>query len=129
MTYRLISFCLLLLLFFGCENEEPVSADLEDEQEMEFLPMIELAMEDLGEFNTEGSNWSIMGAVWSNFEEEWHLTGEEGIGILVNRVNDTGKRDEAGEGAHLYTSFEHGDIEMEIEFLVPKASNSGIYLD
>ncbi|MEZ4848004.1 MAG: family 16 glycoside hydrolase [Bacteroidia bacterium] len=31
-------------------------------------------------------------------------------------------------GKNIFTTFEHGDIDLEIDFLMPKGSNSGIYL-
>jgi hypothetical protein len=49
------------------------------------------------------------------------VTFKEGTGILLN-MNDDKVRD------NLITNFEHGDIELELELMVPKGSNSGIYL-
>ena len=46
---------------------------------------------------------------------------EAGNGILLN-LNDDITKD------HLVTAFEHGDIELELEVMIPKGSNSGIYL-
>ncbi|NJO01592.1 MAG: DUF1080 domain-containing protein [Bacteroidia bacterium] len=46
---------------------------------------------------------------------------QDGQGILINMNNDTLKD-------HLLTTWEHGDIELELEVMVPKGSNSGIYL-
>src|SRR5690606_37411281 len=46
---------------------------------------------------------------------------EEGQGILLN-VNSKEKRD------NLITVWEHGDILLELEVMLPKGSNSGIYL-
>ncbi len=37
-------------------------------------------------------------------------------------MNDETKKD------HLVSTFEHGDIELELEVMIPKGSNSGIYL-
>ncbi|HMP31261.1 MAG TPA: DUF1080 domain-containing protein, partial [Saprospiraceae bacterium] len=42
-------------------------------------------------------------------------------GILLNRNDDKIK-------SHLITTWEHGDIEIEFEFMMPKGSNSGFYL-
>jgi len=44
-----------------------------------------------------------------------------GTGILLN-INDDVKKD------HLVTNWEHGDIELEFDVMVPKGSNSGVYL-
>jgi hypothetical protein len=45
----------------------------------------------------------------------------EGKGILLNMNDETVR-------SNLISNFEHGDIELELEFMVPKGSNSGIYL-
>lgn len=47
------------------------------------------------------------------------LDWEPGGGIAVNGP--------AGKTEHLRTNFDHGDIEAHIEFMVPEASNSGVY--
>jgi hypothetical protein len=50
--------------------------------------------------------------------KEW-IRVEPGTGILCNG--------EAGKARDLASVFEHGDVEAEIEFLIPKGSNSGVY--
>lgn len=49
------------------------------------------------------------------------VTFTPGSGILLNMNNDT-IRD------NLLTKFEHGDILLELDVMIPKGSNSGIYL-
>ncbi|MDX2304003.1 MAG: family 16 glycoside hydrolase [Microscillaceae bacterium] len=49
------------------------------------------------------------------------VTYQPGTGILLNMNNDTQK-------SHLISSWEHGDILLDLEVMVPKGSNSGIYL-
>jgi hypothetical protein len=49
------------------------------------------------------------------------VTFQPGSGILLN-MNDATRKD------HLLTTLEHGDIELELEVMIPKGSNSGIYL-
>ncbi|MEL6650985.1 MAG: DUF1080 domain-containing protein [Bacteroidota bacterium] len=44
-----------------------------------------------------------------------------GTGILLNQNTDSQKD-------HLLTKWEHGDIILELDVMVPKGSNSGIYL-
>lgn len=46
---------------------------------------------------------------------------EAGTGILFNNYKP-------GQEKHLLTNWEHGDIMLEMEVMVPKGSNSGIYL-
>ncbi|MCM4168884.1 hypothetical protein KCTC52924_02581 [Arenibacter antarcticus] len=49
------------------------------------------------------------------------ITITPGTGVLYNNYSFT-KKD------HLITQWEHRDLKLEMEVLIPKASNSGIYL-
>lgn len=91
------------------------------ENPVESLPMKELSLDNLEEFQTVGENWSTAGEVASNHTEEHDLQVMEGTGILVNKPTEE-------QQDHLFTQFEHGDLELELDFLMPKGSNSGIYL-
>jgi len=48
------------------------------------------------------------------------LVGDEGKGVLINGVR--------GKTEHLVSVDEFGDVELELEWMVPRASNSGVYL-
>lgn len=79
---------------------------------------VSLAFDDLEAFRaTEG--WSVAGAVEGDREEKRWAKLEEGTGILVNGSE--------GKAGNLLTRMEHGDVELEVEFMIPKGSNSGIY--
>jgi hypothetical protein len=109
-----------------------------------------LALEDMSAFKPQAGNWQIVGDVVMNPAVDIHpaehqtivenqkkknkkdskvtpavkpqaVTFTAGKGILLN-VNDDVKKD------NLITSWEHGDIELELEVMLPKGSNSGIYL-
>ncbi len=112
-------FILLFVSFFvlhGCGED-----DQEEQAPLETLPMIEVSLEDLSGFEPVSENWSIAGGVESNRTEEHSLTGTDGTGILVNIPTEE-------NNDHLFTSWTHGDLELELDFLMPKGSNSGIYL-
>ncbi|MEO0332282.1 MAG: family 16 glycoside hydrolase, partial [Bacteroidota bacterium] len=64
---------------------------------------------------------SIIGEVFVDRLKDETIEVSEGSGILVNQPTEEAKSD-------LYTAFEHGDIELELEVMMPKGSNSGIYL-
>lgn len=102
-----------LQIFPGCNKAE--------EETLETLPMQELTLENMEDFQPVSGNWSIAGDVESNRREEHDLRALEGTGILVNQPSD-------GNNDHLYTSWSHGDLELELDFLMPKGSNSGLYL-
>ena len=104
---------------------------------------------DLSEFRPQAGNWLIVGDVTMNPDVDIHekqevvqpavskknkksttpaveqksypVTYQPGTGILLNMNDDVKK-------SHLLTVFEHSDIELELEVMLPKGSNSGIYL-
>ena len=73
-------------------------------------------------------------ALWQEERGDW-LQVET---VSLDPGNDTGFIFELGEGIwvngsegktiDLHSSVEHGDAEIHIEFMVPKGSNSGVYL-
>jgi hypothetical protein len=65
-------------------------------------------------------NWSEAGAVKMDAENERKLVADDGKGVFVNGPD--------GKTVHLITRDNHGDIRLELEFMVPKGSNSGVYL-
>ena len=108
----------------------------------------QLKLDDMSAFKPQAGNWRIVGSVVINPIVDIHqhasepaapvkkgkkksapevaapvfpVTYTEGTGILLN-MNDDQRR------TNLQTIFEHGDIELEVELMVPKGSNSGLYL-
>ena len=70
-------------------------------------------------FNSPSNNWKLASKVTSDYRSKHDITFESGQSILVNNgVN----------GKDIFTKLEHGDIDLEMEFMLPKATNSGIYL-
>lgn len=108
-----------------------------------------LSLTDMSEFKSQAGNWQIVGDVAMNPMVDIHehaeqpapetrkknkkekvqpvpqkpqaVTHQAGTGILLN-LNDKTRKD------NLVSVFEHGDIELELEVMLPKGSNSGIYL-
>lgn len=99
----------------------------------------QLALTDLQDFNTAGTNWQIVGDVTMlpvvpqlpptgkkkkrqpSAQVLEPITTQAGSGVLVNLPDDNNK-------AHLVTNWTHGDLLLELEVMLPPASNSGIYL-
>ena len=81
----------------------------------------ELKLDDLSQFKSPTSNWVIAGDATSDYTKAMDIQLSSGKGVLVNKQSETAKGD-------LYTAWEHGDIDLELEFIMPKNSNSGIYL-
>ena len=84
------------------------------------LPFHTLKLSKISELKGVGQNWSIVGQVHSDFTQELHMETKEGTGVLINQPTTENR-------AHIFSSFEHGDIELDLEFMIPKGSNSGIY--
>lgn len=127
-----------LLLLIGCAGHVQAQSK-----------SISLPLEDMSSFKPQAGNWRIVGDVTILPDVDIHApapaaeeTGKKkrkskeppviikhpaavssapGKGILLN-MNDDKTKD------NLVSAFEHGDIELELEVMMPKGSNSGIYL-
>ena len=111
---------------------------------------VTVPLTDLSAFKPQAGNWQIVGDVSIDPTRDIHehhdapattttakkkskknevivpaftpiVTSRPGTGILLN-MNDGTKKD------HLVSLFQHGDIELEFEVMLPKGSNSGVYL-
>ncbi|MFT4032527.1 MAG: DUF1080 domain-containing protein [Siphonobacter sp.] len=80
-------------------------------------------LNDLSAFQSTGSakNWKIVGDVSADLQQKEILTTKPGSGILVNTPDPQNR-------ANLLTTFEHGDIDVEFDFMMAVHSNSGFYL-
>ena len=76
---------------------------------------------DLSAFQSAEANWSTASAIRADPEEEHSLEPVEGDGILVNQPTPAAR-------ANLLSRFEHGDADIELQFMMARGSNSGIYL-
>ena len=72
-------------------------------------------------FHQAASNWAVVGDTWADPEETHHLQAIEGKGVLVNRPTPEARD-------NLLSRIEHGDADLEFEFMMAKESNSGVYL-
>ena len=83
----------------------------------------QIPLNDLRDFKNPSINWTIEGGVTGNFNGN-SLTPTAGKGVIVNTLR--GAKYQATDD--LYSAMEHGDIKMSLDFMVPKGSNSGLYL-
>lgn len=111
------SICFLL----ACRSGEERAPSVENDEPLSELPFTDLLLEDLSAFRPTADNWSISGSVLSDHTEEKHLVTEAGKGVLVNQPDEN-------HFDNLFTNTEHGDLELKLEAMIPKGSNSGIYL-
>ncbi|MFC5411949.1 family 16 glycoside hydrolase [Larkinella bovis] len=84
------------------------------------LPLTPLPLTDLSAFRPTTANWKIVGNVFANRQIDQALEAFPGTGVLAN-LSDPQNR------GHLFTRLEHGDIELEVDIMMAKGSNSGIY--
>ncbi|MHB1178141.1 MAG: 3-keto-disaccharide hydrolase, partial [Daejeonella sp.] len=80
------------------------------------------SLTDLSSFKNPGKTWHIAGDVTADLNNPNTLNTSKGTGILVNLP------DKKIHGKDLYTNFEHGDADLELDYMMAKGSNSGIYL-
>jgi hypothetical protein len=81
-----------------------------------------IPLEDLSSFSTSGKSWQVAGNVIADLKKENKLVSSKGTGILVNLP------DRKNPGKDLFSDFEHGDMDLELDFMMAKGANSGIYL-
>jgi hypothetical protein len=81
-----------------------------------------LPLTDLAFARDPGKTWQLAADVNADLNQDNVLTASKGTGVLVNLV------DKKTHGSDLYTTAEHGDIELELDYMLAKGSNSGIYL-
>ncbi|MBL9201843.1 MAG: DUF1080 domain-containing protein [Opitutaceae bacterium] len=87
------------------------------------LPPEPVRLDSLGAFRPAGPNWQLASELAGDPRREKTLTAVAGTGMLVC---NPGKEKETR--THLVTTWEHGDLELDLEFLLTPGSNSGVYL-
>ena len=85
------------------------------------LPGDPIPLDSFAAFASPGANWMLAGGLSGDPRRDLALEPTPGTGVLVNVAPES-------SGDNLRTSWEHGDIELAFEFLLPPKSNSGVYL-
>jgi hypothetical protein len=85
------------------------------------LPYTTINLQNLNDFRPTGSNWKVVGDVFYDLNTTGKGSTKSGSGIVVNDLSGKSKD-------HLFTKMEHGDLELELDFMMDKGSNSGVYL-
>jgi hypothetical protein len=81
-----------------------------------------IPLTDLSYFQTPGNTWKIAGDVRGDFSKKAVLTTTPGTGVLVNIT------DFSNTGSDLISTMQHGDMDLELDYMMAAGSNSGIYL-
>ncbi|HEX2854909.1 MAG TPA: family 16 glycoside hydrolase [Opitutaceae bacterium] len=85
------------------------------------LPPESVTLDSLAAFKSPGANWQLGGGLGGDPRREKTLRALPGAGVLVNNPTAAAKAD-------LFTAWEHSDLELDLDFLMPLGSNSGVYL-
>ena len=85
------------------------------------LPFTEMDLNNLDSFESPPANWQLAGDAFMDTYQELHVDALDGTGVLVNTA-------EGDQPQDIYTSWDHGDIDLSLDFMMAKESNSGIYL-
>lgn len=107
---NLAALCCLCLLW-----EQPTFS------QSQTLQMNQIPLDNLSAFKPVDGNWKLVEDVFFSPFKNKKPQIDKGGGVLVNIPSDKEKAD-------LFTKLEHGDIELELEYMIAKGSNSGVYL-
>jgi hypothetical protein len=83
-----------------------------------------IPLNDLSAFTNKAGNWKIVGDASVDINKVNALNTKPGKGVLAS-VHEKGKY---GQEYELISNFKHGDLDIEMDFMLTKESNSGIYL-
>jgi hypothetical protein len=86
------------------------------------LGQSDVSLNDLSFFQEAGPSWKIVSDVRADLHTDGVLTTSKGVGILVNLP------DKKNPGKDLISTAQYGDLDLELDYLMAKGSNSGIYL-
>ncbi|MBD0375051.1 MAG: DUF1080 domain-containing protein, partial [Flavisolibacter sp.] len=110
MYTKALSYTKSLLLLAGIASSPFLSAQ------------ITLPLTDLSAFQAPGPSWQLAADVKADITKDGVLTPTSGTGVLVNLP------DKKNPGKDLFTNLQHGDADLELDYMIAKGSNSGIYL-
>lgn len=79
-------------------------------------------LNDLSAFKDPGKTWKIVGGVHADITKPNVLKTTPGSGVILNLP------DKKTHGVDLYTREEFGDMDLELDYMMAKGSNSGIYV-
>lgn len=88
------------------------------------LPPEHVSLESLTAFRPVAANWHPAGGLAGDPRLERNLVPAPGTGVLVNDHVPG----QPGPQGPLVTAWEHGDLDLELDYLIPPGSNSGVYL-
>jgi len=85
------------------------------------FPLNDLLLNDKSSFSAPPKNWQIAGDAQADLSKDNTLKTMPGTGVLVNMPDKN-------NNGNLLLNLEHGDIDLELDVMMARHSNSGIYL-
>ncbi|MEO6328238.1 MAG: DUF1080 domain-containing protein, partial [Ginsengibacter sp.] len=81
-----------------------------------------LPLTDFTFFQSPGSAWKLVSDVNADLTKQEVFVTSPGTGILVNLP------DAKNKGKDIFSNLQHGDMDMELDYMMAMGSNSGIYM-
>ena len=106
-----------ILIYNACTPDTAVSDSPEESIESELPELLPLTPFDKALMSGASDNWVMAERVSADMDVDQDIKAEGEGDIIVNSKS----------GKNLILDLDHGDLELEIDFMVPKGSNSGIY--
>jgi hypothetical protein len=111
MYFRNKACCSIFFLFIACV------LSLQFATAQNTLPLTDFSF-----FQPAGSTWKIVGDVGSDLSQKSVLTTTPGTGVIANIT------DFSNPGQDLISTIQHGDMDLELDYMSATGSNSGIFL-
>ncbi len=86
----------------------------------QLLPPERVSLDSLTAFRPTAANWKIAGDLAGDPRRDKTLTALDGTGVLVCQAT-------AEARGQLFTAWEHGDLEVDLDFLMLPGADSGLY--
>lgn len=87
----------------------------------ESLPMETISLDNLDAFSVTDNHWRIAGTVYAARQQPHHMEATDGKGILVCTLPGN-----AGDSSELRTNMLHGDMDLELDFMLSAEADASI---
>ena len=114
MTPRLIA-CALVIVCASSAGAQPRAATSTD------FGARTISLTTLNGFRPTSTNWQVAGGATASRTRPLALAAMPGTGVVVNRPAP-------GASGPLFTLWEHGDLDLSFDVLLPRGASSGVYL-
>ena len=81
-----------------------------------------ISLDNLDAFQNPGKNWNISSDALADYTKDQDIKSIPGKGAVVNILVK-------GDNTPLTTKESFGDVQIELDFMMTKNSNSGVYLE